>query len=85
AEASRRWFWAIMLALVTHPLLDAFTVYGTQLLWPLTPPPAMWSSVFIIDPLYTIWLLVACIAAWFLRERRGAQRALVAALALGST
>ncbi len=84
AEAPVRWWWAIALALVTHPLLDAFTVYGTQLLWPLPLRPAMWSSVFIIDPLYTIWLLVACIAAFFLRERVAAQRALVAGLALST-
>ena len=38
AASPARWFWAIQLALVTHPLLDAFTVYGTQLWWPLTPP-----------------------------------------------
>ena len=58
--APRPWFWAIPLALVTHPLLDAFTVYGTQLLWPLPMRPVMWSSVFIIDPLYTFSLLIAC-------------------------
>ncbi len=63
AEAPRRWFWAMQLALVTHPLLDAFTVYGTQLWWPLTPPPTMWSSIFIIDPAYTLWLLLACVIA----------------------
>ncbi len=84
AEAPRRWFWAMQLALLTHPLLDAFTVYGTQLLWPLHPPPAMWSSVFIIDPLYTVWLIIGCAAAWWLRERRGAQRALVVALVLST-
>ncbi len=84
AAAPARWFWAIQLALVTHPLLDAFTVYGTQLWWPLTPPPAMWSSVFIIDPLYTVWLLVACVAAWCLRERVTAQRVLVAGLVLST-
>ncbi len=84
AESPVRWWWAILLALVTHPLLDAFTVYGTQLLWPLLVLPAMWSSVFIIDPLYTVWLLVACIAAFFLRERLAAQRALVAGLALST-
>ena len=78
AEAPTRWCWAIQLALVTHPLLDAFTVYGTQLWWPLMPPPTMWSSVFIIDPLYTLWLLLACVAAFFLRERASAQRVLAA-------
>ncbi|MCY1519710.1 LexA-binding, inner membrane-associated putative hydrolase [compost metagenome] len=45
--------------LITHPLLDAFTSYGTQLFWPLTPPPVAWSTLFIIDPLYTLPLLVA--------------------------
>lgn len=30
----RRWWHALWLALVTHPLLDAFAVYGTQLLLP---------------------------------------------------
>ena len=84
AESPRRWFWAIQLALLTHPLLDAFTVYGTQLLWPLQPPPVMWSSVFIIDPLYTLWLLLACVVAWFAREKRLAQVALISGLALSS-
>lgn len=84
AAAPKRWFWAIQLALLTHPLLDAFTVYGTQLLWPLPVPPVMWSSVFIIDPLYTLWLLAACIAAFVLRERVAAQRALAAGLVLST-
>ncbi|HYM87337.1 MAG TPA: metal-dependent hydrolase, partial [Pseudoxanthomonas sp.] len=80
AEAPARWFWSILLALVTHPLLDAFTVYGTQLLWPMHTPPVMWSSVFIIDPLYTVWLLVGCVIAWLAKERLLAQRALLAGL-----
>ena len=84
ADAPARWFWAIQLALLTHPLLDAFTVYGTQLLWPLPTPPVMWSSVFIIDPLYTVWLLAACIAAMLLRERPAAGRALAAGLVLST-
>ena len=84
AESPLRWFWAIQLALVTHPLLDAFTVYGTQLLWPLHMPPVMGSSLFIIDPLYTVWLFGGCVAAWFAREKPLAQRALLAGLALST-
>jgi inner membrane protein len=61
--APLRWFAAIFLALVTHPLLDAHTVYGTQLWWPLTVPPTMWSTLFIIDPLYTLPLLVGVFTA----------------------
>lgn len=54
-------FLVIWLTLITHPLLDSFTTYGTQIWWPLTSPPVSWSSVFIIDPLYTLPLLVAII------------------------
>lgn len=74
-QAPRPWLWAIWLALLTHPLLDAFTVYGTQLLWPLPMPPVMWSSIFIIDPLYTLPLLAGVIATWRLSPR-AAQAAL---------
>lgn len=79
-----RWFAALQLALLTHPLLDAFTTYGTQLFWPLPVAPAMISSIFIIDPLYTLPLLVGCVVALIGRERRIAQTALVAGLALSS-
>ena len=84
AESPVRWFWAIQLALVTHPLLDALTVYGTQLWWPMAVSPTMWSSVFIIDLAYTLPLLIACVLAWRWRDTRGAQRALVVALVLSS-
>ena len=35
-----RWWCFYTLILVTHPLLDALTTYGTQLLWPLDVTPA---------------------------------------------
>lgn len=54
----RRWWLAMWLALVTHPLLDAMTVYGTRLLLPFSDHPFAVGSVFIIDPLYTVPLLV---------------------------
>ena len=62
-EAPYRWLAIIGLALVTHPLLDAHTAYGTQLFWPLEPHPTMWATLFIIDPLYTLPLLTAVIIA----------------------
>ncbi|CPR17968.1 metal-dependent hydrolase [Brenneria goodwinii] len=73
-EAPRRWLLAIWLALLTHPLLDAFTVYGTQLLWPLQMPPVMWASIFVIDPLYTLPLLVGVVAAWRFAPREANRR-----------
>ena len=84
AQSPLRWFWAMQLALVTHPLLDAMTVYGTQLWWPLRPSPVMGSNIFIIDPLYTVWLLLGCVLAWFGRSRPWAGKALVVALVVSS-
>ena len=52
-----RWLALTALVLVTHPLLDAFTTYGTQIFWPFGTPVAI-SSIFIIDPLYTLPLLL---------------------------
>ncbi|MBE7637760.1 metal-dependent hydrolase [Sneathiella sp. P13V-1] len=48
---------AVFLAFTTHALLDATTIYGTQLLWPFTDYPFGVGSMFIIDPLYTLPLL----------------------------
>jgi inner membrane protein len=63
-------FWLVFLALFTHPLLDAFTVYGTQLFWPLTDFPVSGSTIFIIDPAYTLWLLVGFISAMAIRREK---------------
>jgi inner membrane protein len=53
-----RWWFMVWLALVTHPLLDAMTVYGTRLGLPFTDFPYAVGSIFIIDPLYTLPLLI---------------------------
>lgn len=60
----RRWWLAAWLALITHPLLDTMTVYGTQLLQPFSDYPFGVGSLFIIDPLYTLPLLIGL--AWTL-------------------
>ena len=83
AETGRRWMAGVTLALLTHPLLDAFTIYGTQLLWPLPSPPMMWGSLFIIDPLYTLPLVCACIVAWR-RRHDGSVRVLGLGLLLST-
>ncbi len=72
-----RWWWlAITLALVTHPLLDVMTIYGTQLGLPFTNHPYGVGSIFIIDPLYTVPLLVGVIAALSRRDERGVSQGL---------
>jgi inner membrane protein len=81
----RRWWLALWLALVTHPLLDVFTLYGTRVLLPFSDQPWSIGSVFFVDPLVTLpWLIgiVAAVVTW----RRGwawALRANQIGLALG--
>lgn len=67
----RSWLGLVWLALITHSLLDAFTVYGTQLLLPFSDYPVGLGSIFIIDPLYTLPLLAGVVlAVRGLRRRR---------------
>ncbi len=65
-----RWRWALLVYAVfaTHVLLDALTVYGTQIFWPLPVPPTSWATIFVIDPLYTVPLLLGVLAALVLRR-----------------
>ncbi len=58
----REWGLVVFLALLTHPLLDALTVYGTQLLWPIVTPPVTWATLFIIDPWVTLPLVLGVVA-----------------------
>ncbi len=63
AQLFKAWWLALWLVLITHPLLDAMTIYGTQLLLPFTNRPYGVGSMFIIDPAYTVPLIVGIVAA----------------------
>jgi inner membrane protein len=82
-EARATWTWVWLLALLTHPLLDLFTVYGTQLLAPLSNTRFAIPAVAIIDPAYTLLLLAAIALGWRAGAAR-ATRAARAALALST-
>lgn len=47
----------------THGLLDACTTYGTQLFWPFSNARVAWHTVSIIDPLFTVPLLIFVVVA----------------------
>jgi len=62
-------FWSYF----THALLDSFTTWGTQLFWPWGYKVAF-KSIFVIDPLYTIPLLIFLILA-ICKKRNAPKRA----------
>lgn len=66
----RECFWLVFLVFETHALLDAFTVYGTQLLWPIYEYPFSGSTIFIIDPAYTFPLIIGVLFALILSRQK---------------
>lgn len=72
-----RWSVLVWLAWVTHGALDGCTIYGTHLFWPLDVPSVIWANLFIIDPLFTLPLLVGVggllLRPWSRRARRAIQ------------
>lgn len=59
----RQWLPMVWMVLMTHIAIDFLTIYGTQLARPFSDTPFGMGSVFIIDPLYTIPLLIGLITA----------------------
>ena len=49
---------ASLLGYATHGLLDACTSYGTQLFWPFSNQRVTWNNISIVDPLFTIPILI---------------------------
>jgi len=78
-----RWFLMVLLGLFTHSLLDAMTVYGTRIWLPFSDEPVGVGSLFIIDPLYTLPLLLGLLLALLIRT--GARRRWALAGLLAST
>jgi inner membrane protein len=71
----------VSLALLSHPLLDLLTPYGTQLLLPFSDARFAINAMPIIDPVYTSILLVGLLGAarWW---RPRAQTVAVLTLAI---
>ena len=55
-------------AYATHAVLDACTTYGTQLFWPFSDARVAWNVISVIDPLFTLPLIVILMFAIFKRS-----------------
>ena len=79
--ARTTWYHLAFWALITHPLLDACTSYGTQLLAPLSNHRFSTNAISIIDPMYSLPLFFACAIA--LRSINRGRSKNIAQIALG--
>ena len=60
----RDWILLAFWGLWTHPILDSCTTYGTQLLSPFSDRRFVFDAVAIIDPWFTLPLLLALLVAY---------------------
>jgi len=72
-------------ALLTHPLLDLCTTYGTQLLWPISTRRLALDAVAILDPFYSLPLLLLVLVARLRRIPPASCRRLAVATLAVST
>lgn len=60
-------FWSIF----THPILDCFTSWGTQIWQPFNDLRVQWCTVSVVDPIATLpFMLLLFIASRYRRENR---------------
>ncbi|MBI3500742.1 MAG: metal-dependent hydrolase [Bacteroidetes bacterium] len=64
----REWTLFFLIALIAHPLLDSCTLYGTGIFEPFSHYRAQFTSLFIVEPLYTLPLLIGFIAILILKK-----------------
>ena len=59
---------ASFLGYATHGLLDACTSWGTLLFWPFSDMRVSWNNISIVDPLFTIPVLILVVTAIYRKQ-----------------
>ena len=72
----RDWQFLMFWALFTHPLLDCFTTYGTQLFQPFSNYRVAFNTVAVADFFYTVPFLTCIVIASYLSREKEKRRRL---------
>jgi inner membrane protein len=75
------WVWLFFLSIFTHPILDSFTPYGTQLFLPFSDYRVGINNISVVDPIYTLPFLCCFIAVMFYK-RNTRKRLFIAKLGI---
>ena len=67
------WIWLFFLSILTHPILDSFTPYGTQLFLPFSDYRVAFNNIAVVDPVYTLPLLL-CVSITMFFNRKNSKR-----------
>jgi inner membrane protein len=65
-----KWVLLSFLVLEASVILDLLTIYGTQIFWPFDTTPKAVPVLFIIDPLFTLPILLGVLAVLLLKRHR---------------
>ena len=63
------WIWLFFLSIFTHPILDSFTPYGTQLFLPFSDYRVAFNNIAVADPIYTLPFLLCMIITLFYNRK----------------
>ncbi|WP_397362578.1 metal-dependent hydrolase [Olleya sp. R77988] len=63
------WISLFFWSLFTHPILDCFTPYGTQLFAPFSNYRVAFNNIAVVDPIYTLPFLVCMIVLMFFKRQ----------------
>lgn len=70
----KAWSWFSLWTVLSHPILDSFTPFGTQLFWPFSSYRVAVSSISIVDPIYTGPLFLSVLIVLFLKRAHPYRR-----------
>ena len=82
STTQKDWINLFFWSLFTHPILDCFTPYGTQLFAPFSSYRVALNNIAVADPAYTLPFLICMIVLMFFR-RTSAQRRLWLKVGIG--
>lgn len=64
----KEWVLLFFWSLITHPILDCFTPYGTQLFAPFSNYRVAFNNIAVVDPAYTLPFLLSMIVIMFFKR-----------------
>ncbi|BAV94035.1 metal-dependent hydrolase [Ichthyobacterium seriolicida] len=70
------WMTLVFFSTVTHPILDCFTTFGTELFSPFSDYRVALNSVFVVDPFYTLPFFICVFSLLFLKKSNPNRRTL---------
>lgn len=68
------WYWLFFLSIITHPMLDCCTAYGTQIFQPFSDFRVAFNNISVVDPIYTLPFLICVIVTSMLLRNSPKRR-----------